>query len=99
MPESFSEEFFAHLFHAAELANMTSDERSKYDKEMTTEIDKRAQLSYAREQGRDEGVEMTKIDDARNFLSLGVPAETVAKGVRLPLKTILEMQAKGTESD
>ena len=83
-PESFSEEFFAHLFHAAELANMTSDERRKYDKEMTTEIDKRAQLSFVREQGRAEGIEST----ARKMLADGLDAATIAKYTGLSCKQI-----------
>lgn len=44
-----------HLFHAAELAGMNLDERNQYDIEMTTEIDKIAQLDYAHGQGVEEG--------------------------------------------
>ena len=54
-PESFAGEFFVHLFHAAELAGMNLDERNQYDIEMTTEIDKIAQLDYAHGQGVEEG--------------------------------------------
>ena len=55
-PESFSGEFFEHLFHSAELAGMSLDERNQYDKDMTTEIDKIAQLDYAMEQGIEKGI-------------------------------------------
>lgn len=55
-PASFTGEFFEHLFHAAELANMTSEERKQYDFDMVTEIDKRAHLEYARVQGHEEGL-------------------------------------------
>ena len=56
-PESFSGEFFEHLFHAAELAGMSLEERNQYDHDMTTEIDKIAQMDYAMEQGMKKGLE------------------------------------------
>ena len=56
-PESFAGEFFEHLFHAAELARMSSKQRTKYDHEMTTQIDLYAQYEYAREKGLKAGIE------------------------------------------
>ena len=90
-PESFSGEFFEHLFHAAELAGMTLDERNQYDKDMTTEIDKIAQLDYAMEQGiakglergREEGREEGRIDGivemARKMLADGMDISLIVK--------------------
>ena len=55
-PKEFSEEFFRHLFHSAELVNMTSDQRTKYDKEMQTLLDYRAQMECATEKGLAKGL-------------------------------------------
>lgn len=56
-PLEFSEEFFRRLFHAAELANMTKDERENYDHDMTTYIDEVARIDYAMERGERIGLE------------------------------------------
>lgn len=98
-PESFTGEFFEHLFHAAELAGMTIDERNHYDTEMTTEIDKTAQLDYAleegmkqglmegRERGRKEGRREGRIegkrDVARNLKSENVPVDIICRATGL----------------
>lgn len=56
-PMEFGEEFFRHLFHAAELANMTSIQRRYYDKDMQTLLDYRAQMKCATEKGVKQGIE------------------------------------------
>ena len=83
-PESFSGEFFEHLFHAAELAGMTLDERNQYDQDMTTEIDKIAQLDYAKEQGREEGLLLA----AQNLKAEGIPAEVICRATGLSQETV-----------
>lgn len=40
---------------------MTAEERRQYDIDMVTEIDKRAHLEYARQEGREEGMDKTKM--------------------------------------
>jgi flagellar biosynthesis/type III secretory pathway protein FliH len=44
-----------HLYQATEMANMTVEEQQKYDKAMFTEIDRIAQINYARKEGKAEG--------------------------------------------
>ena len=56
-PAEFGEAFFRRLFQAAELAEMTPDQRRQYDIDMFTEIDRRAQLAFASEKGLAEGRE------------------------------------------
>ena len=43
------------LYQATEMANMTVKEQQKYDKAMFTEIDRIAQINYARKEGKAEG--------------------------------------------
>ncbi len=56
-PVEFGEEFFRHLFHAAELANMTSIQRRHYDRDMQALLDYRAQMKCATEKGLKQGIE------------------------------------------
>ena len=95
-PESFSGEFFEHLFHAAELAGMTLDERNQYDQDMTTEIDKIAQLDYALEQGMEQGLEKGLRQGreeglllaAQNLKAEGIPAEVICRATGLSRETV-----------
>ena len=79
-PASFAGEFFEHLFRAAELANMTAEERRQYDLDMVTEIDKRAHLEYARQEGREE--ERQRI--VSELLSLGVSEQIIWQATKMP---------------
>ena len=71
-------------FHAAELAGMTLDERNQYDQDMTTEIDKIAQLDYAKEQGREEGLLLA----AQNLKAEGIPVEVICRATGLSQETV-----------
>ena len=71
-------------FHAAELAGMTLDERNQYDQDMTTEIDKIAQLDYAKEQGREEGLLLA----AQNLKAEGIPVEMICRATDLSQETV-----------
>ena len=53
-PAELSEDLFKQIFHAAEVANMTSKQYKKYQKDMTTAIDLIAQHDYAYEEGQKE---------------------------------------------
>ena len=45
-----------------------------------------------REQGRAEGSHSAKLEDARNFLRMGFPAEKVAEGTGLSLEEIQKLK-------
>ena len=85
-PASFSGEFFEHLFHAAELANLTPAQRRQYDFDMTTAIDEKARYSCALERGWEKGMEKG-LEKGRTeaFLSIAVKM----KEIGTPLETIL----------
>ena len=82
-PKEFSEEFFRHLFHSAELANMTSVQRINYDKEMHTLLDYYAQMECATEKGlekgRKEGRKEGAMDTVRQFKQGGVAEEVICR--------------------
>lgn len=54
VPYSFEDYLLERLFYAAELANMTIVERENYEKSMRTELDRIAELDFAREAGKAE---------------------------------------------
>ena len=93
-PDELAEDFFIRLFHSAELAGFTEADREKYDKDMTTELDKIAQLDYAREEGREEGREKEKIETAKKMLDLGIEVEIIRKVTSLSIEEIQKLQSK-----
>ena len=93
-PDELDEDFFIRLFHSAELAGFTEADREKYDKDMTTELDKIAQLDYAREEGRVEGREIEKIETAKKMLDLGIEVEIIRKVTSLSIEEIQKLQSK-----
>lgn len=66
--------------------------RDEYTKNMTTEIDKRAQLKYAREHGRAEGREKgnaeAREEMARAMLKDGLDVSVVAKYSGLKIEQV-----------
>ena len=54
-PDSFNDPMLNRLYKATEMANLTVTEQQKYDKAMFTEIDRIAQINYARKEGLEEG--------------------------------------------
>ena len=65
------------------IANFTAEERVKYINDMTTKRDIENQIEYAAEKGEERGLEKGRIETARNFKQLGVPAETICKATGL----------------
>ena len=57
VPYNFEDHYLlGRLFYAAELANMTVTERENYERSMRTEIDRIAELDFAREAGKAEAM-------------------------------------------
>ena len=79
-------------FHAAELAGMTLDERNQYDQDMTTEIDKIAQLDYAKEQGMEKGLKQGREEGlllaAQNLKAEGISADVICRATGLSQETV-----------
>ena len=73
---------FSLLFESAEITNFAPEEKSKYEKDMTTERDIRNYISYARlegrEEGRAEGEAVSKREIAKAFLEKGIDKAIIA---------------------
>ncbi len=64
--------------------------------EYSYEEDIRVQRQEAFEEGEIAGAQAKTMEDARNFLKLGVLAETVAQGCFLPLEQVLAIKEELT---
>ncbi len=99
LPEGFAEGLWAKLARQSELAEMPSDVKIQYIKNMTTDIDKRAQIKYAerrgvergRAEGRAEGMEQGKLETARNFKAAGIAVETISQCTGLTPEQIAKL--------
>ena len=60
-------------------------------------LDDKSMIEGAREEGNIEGETRKAIEDATNFLKLGVNEEIVAKGTGLPLEKVSEIKNKLTQ--
>ena len=71
------------LYTASEKAKMTMTELQNYDKIMYTELDRLAQLEYAREEGeskgREEGSNARSEEIARKMKASGYSVEEIAR--------------------
>lgn len=65
--------------------------RAAYEAREAELHDQMTRLKSAREEGREEGRREEKIKNARNLILLGIDAETVAKGVGLPIEEIRKL--------
>ena len=83
-PVEFSEDLFKRIFHAAELANMTSKQFQKYQKDMTTAIDLIAQRDYAHEEGFNEGKIEERERIIRRLLQKGMSPEEIQAIIEEP---------------
>ena len=83
LPDGFAEGIWAKLARQSEFAEMPVNVKKEYIRKMTTEIDKRAQIATARregiEEGLQQGIEQTRIENARNFKSAGVSTEIICQ--------------------
>ena len=62
--------------------------KEQYIRIMETEIDRRAQLEYAREEGREEGMAKGMAEAAGKMKSMGMPVETICEVTGLPMDVI-----------
>ena len=92
LPEGFAEGIWAKLADQARIVEMEPEVKKQYIRVMETEIDKRAQLNYAREQGREEGREEGKaeglIEVAAKMKSMGMPVGTICEATGLTPETV-----------
>ena len=78
-PLELRQEIFELLFESADIAKFTPDEKIKYDKDMTTDRDRRNQLKKAVEDGMKEGREEEKEAFMKAMKAAGLSEEEMAK--------------------
>lgn len=99
LPIGFAEGIWAKLAHESELAAMPDKVKIKYIKNMTTEIDKRAQILYAKRRAEEEGFAKglekglaqmleEKLAIARKMKADGLSAEIIIKYTGLSAEQI-----------
>ena len=55
------------------------------------ELDEKARIKYAADEGKEEGREERELEIAKNFKNEGIPFETIAKATGLPLEKIKKL--------
>ena len=70
------------------------DEKLRYKYELQEKAirDYNSSMFASKQEGIQEGIQENKIQNAINFLKLGIDIETVAKGVNLSIEKIKELQ-------
>ena len=74
-------EYQAYFMHDAKL-------RHKYELQEKAIRDYNSSMLAAKEEAKQEGIQENKIQNAINFLKLGIDVKTVAKGVNLSIDEI-----------
>ena len=59
---------------------------------MTTQRDIANQFAYARKEGMEKGMEQERVNNARNFLHLGVAVDIISKATGLSEEEILALR-------
>lgn len=88
-PSELNDEFFDELFTVTRVESMRAEEKTLYIKSMTTEIDIRNQIAYAREEGRTQGEAEGILQTAKKLLSAGVAMDIIMQCTGLDKNTIL----------
>ena len=95
-PKGFDDPMLGRLFTAAELANLTVKQRQNYDNAMFTELDRIAQINFAKKAGIDEGrmegrKEQTLVI-VRNLLQQGIEVEKIVTATGLSKEEVLALK-------
>lgn len=92
LPEEFESRILARLAVQSEVAKMPITVRTKYYKNMTTEIDRRAQMLYAQREaiaeGRAEGRAEANIETARKLKHANIDIEVISQCTGLSIEEV-----------
>lgn len=77
-----------------ELKRLSQDKekRMEYEARQKDIRDHNYLINQAKREGKQEGIQQEKISNARNFLSMGLSIEQVAKGTELSYEEIKQIQ-------
>lgn len=71
--------------------SMSNEERHAYDEHVNAIMIQNDVLGNAKEEGKAEGRAEEKVENAKNFLAMGLSPEQVAEGTRLPLSEVMKL--------
>lgn len=106
MPDWLDDPESKALLTATEIAAFTPEKKEIYDQDMKNEHDFEYEKSICyregleegraegREEGRAEGAAEKALSDAKSFLAEGIPPETVARCIGLPVEEVKALQKK-----
>ena len=86
-PEVLDHQIFTKIFDVTELYNMDQDTRDKVLENMTTERDLRNQMTYAREEGREEGIALA----IKNMAENGLDVEKISEIMKMSVADVRAM--------
>ncbi len=90
IPWAAKNSIFARLGEIAEVANLSKLQRRKYDRDLKAFRDSYNVLSYAKEEGREEGLRKIAI----NMLKKGMSVEMVAEISELPISEVEKLKSE-----
>lgn len=92
IPPIFKQPIFEQLFHIAEYIHLTKEEKMDYDRIQKYRWDNKNVVDYAREEGREEGVQAgaqdARLKIAREMKTVNLPIEQIAQCTKLPMEEI-----------
>lgn len=74
------------------LDGLLKEQRAEVRMDLLTEFDQEQYDRIRRREGFEEGAQQKAIEDAKAFLQENIAPETIARCVKLPLETVLELQ-------
>ena len=96
--KEFKSKYIKEAEESLRVSMLNENERRQYEKYLETVAIERDIMSTAkeegREEGREEGSEERAVKVAKNFLSMGLTVEQVAKGSELSVEKIIEIKNK-----
>ena len=97
-PEGLDGEIFKVLFNSTEIIKLPAEDKYRLINDMNSERDTRNQIAFAREEGREEGLQAGKAERsgeiARKLLAKGMDTKTVAEVTGLSVDDILLINAE-----
>ena len=82
---------FEKLEKIVDIASLSKEERMKYDESIKVYRDNLAAISFAKNQGREEGLKEGSISIAHKLKSMGIPLDTIAAATRISIEEIEQL--------
>lgn len=88
MPWEAQKAAFQKLMKEANIANMTPEEREKYDAELDVYMVMENALKYSQKEGMEKGMKKIQLQIARNLKDLGIPSQIIAQSTGFSLEEV-----------